>query len=103
MVFNQAHSSLRNVIERSFGVLKMKWHILLYLPSYYVEKQAKIIVAYMTLNNFIREHDLDDSDFELDVQHIDHGSQPSVATEGTIWDEIDICALCDAIAAATVA
>jgi hypothetical protein len=24
-VFNQAHSSLRNVIERSFGVLKMKW------------------------------------------------------------------------------
>jgi hypothetical protein len=23
-VFNQAHSSLRNVIERSFGVLKMK-------------------------------------------------------------------------------
>jgi hypothetical protein len=33
-VFNYAHSSLRNVIERSFGVLKMKWRILLNLPSF---------------------------------------------------------------------
>jgi hypothetical protein len=38
-VFNQAHSSLRNVIERSFRVLKMKWRILLHLTSYPVEKQ----------------------------------------------------------------
>jgi hypothetical protein len=38
-VFNPAHSSLKNVIERSFGVLKMKWRILLYLLSYHVEKQ----------------------------------------------------------------
>lgn len=29
-----AHSSIRNVIERSFVVLKMKWRILLDLPSY---------------------------------------------------------------------
>jgi hypothetical protein len=62
-VFNQAHSSLRNVIERSFGVLKMKWRIQLHLPSYPVEKQSKIIVACMTLHNFIRDHNLDDSDF----------------------------------------
>ncbi|WVZ69578.1 hypothetical protein U9M48_018346 [Paspalum notatum var. saurae] len=33
-VFNYVHSSLRNVIERSFGVLKMKWRILKKLPSY---------------------------------------------------------------------
>jgi hypothetical protein len=96
-VFNQAHSSLRNVIERSFGVLKMKWCILLYLSSYDVEKQAKIIVA------CIREHDLDDSDFELDVEDIGHGSQPSVAGEGTSGDGIDMGALRDAIAAAMVA
>jgi hypothetical protein len=40
-VFNQTHSSLRNMIERSFGVLKIKWCILLYLPSYDVDKQEK--------------------------------------------------------------
>jgi hypothetical protein len=101
-VFNQAHSSLRNVIERLFEVLKMKWRILLYLPSYDVDKQAKIIVACMALQNFIREHDLDDSDFELDVQDIGHGSQPSVG-EGTSGDEIDMGALRDAIATAMVA
>jgi hypothetical protein len=38
-VFNQTHSSLRNMIEQSFGVLKMKWRILLDLPSYPIEKQ----------------------------------------------------------------
>jgi len=102
-VFNQAHSSLRNVIERSFGVLKMKWRILLYLPGYPINKQSKIIVACMTLHNFIREHDLDDSDFALDVQDIGEGSEPSVAVEGTVGDEIDMGALRDAIAAAMVA
>jgi hypothetical protein len=53
---------------------EMKWRIILYLPSYNVDRQAKIIVACMTLHNFIREHDLDDLDFELDVQDIGHGS-----------------------------
>ena len=64
-LFNYAHSSLRNVIERSFGVLKMKWRILLDLPSYPMPKQSKIIVACMTLRNFIRESDLAYRDFDL--------------------------------------
>jgi len=33
-IFNFTHSSLRNVIERCFGVLKMKWRILLGIPAY---------------------------------------------------------------------
>ena len=53
--FNFAHSSLRNVVERSFGVLKMKWRILLKVPSYPMSKQSEIIVACMTLHNLIRE------------------------------------------------
>jgi hypothetical protein len=32
--FNYAHSFLRNVIEMTFGVLKMKWRILLDIPAY---------------------------------------------------------------------
>jgi hypothetical protein len=56
------------VIERSFGVLKMKSQILLHLPSYPIQRQSKIIVACMALDNFIRDHDLDYSNFQLDVQ-----------------------------------
>ena len=63
--FNYAHSSLRNVIERSFGVLKMKWRILLDLPSYPTTKQSQIIIACMALHNFIRDSYLGDEDFDL--------------------------------------
>jgi hypothetical protein len=63
--FNFAHSSLRNVIERSFEVLKMKWRILLDLPSYPMAKQSSIILACMALHNFIRESAIADRDFEL--------------------------------------
>src|SRR5689334_22742417 len=52
--FNFAHSSLRNVVERSFGVLKQKWRMLLKVPSYPQAKQSQIIVACMALHNFIR-------------------------------------------------
>jgi hypothetical protein len=62
-VFNQLHSSLRNHIERSFGVLKMKWRILLDLPSYPMLKQSKIIHACMALHNFIRDSKLADEEF----------------------------------------
>jgi hypothetical protein len=58
---NYAHSSLRNVIERSFRVLKMEWRILLDLPSLPMPKQRKIIVACMALHNFICESALADT------------------------------------------
>ena len=63
-IFNYNHSSLRNVIERSFGVLKTKWRILKGLPSYPMPKQSKIITACMALNNFIREHAMEDDEFD---------------------------------------
>uniref|UniRef100_A0A0A8YRV6 Uncharacterized protein n=1 Tax=Arundo donax TaxID=35708 RepID=A0A0A8YRV6_ARUDO len=64
-VFNYLHSSLRNVIERSFGVLKMKWRILLDLPSCPQKKQTKIILACMALHNFIRESAMRDEAFNM--------------------------------------
>ncbi|WVZ66601.1 hypothetical protein U9M48_015794 [Paspalum notatum var. saurae] len=62
--FNFAHSSLRNIVERAFGVLEMKWRMLLKVPSYPPAKQARIIVACIALYNFIRESKLMDEHFD---------------------------------------
>jgi hypothetical protein len=62
-LFNHLHSSIRNVVERSFGVWKMKWRILLKMPSYPIEKQKMIVATTMCLHNFIRENSVDDKLF----------------------------------------
>jgi hypothetical protein len=61
--FNHVHSSIRNVIERSFGLLKMKWKILYKMSCYPMYKQKMIVVAAMVLHNYIREHGGEDPDF----------------------------------------
>lgn len=101
-VFNYAHSSLRNVIERCFGVLKMKWRILLNMPSYPMEKQSKIITAVMALHNFIRDSAIEDADFENYVDDNDYDS--SILNDVTTSpDDIDMNAFRDSIAMALVA
>ncbi|XP_044378843.1 uncharacterized protein [Triticum aestivum] len=61
--FNKIHSSKRNCIERTFGVWKMKWQILLKMPNYSFQTQMKIVAATMTLHNYVRLHDKDDLHF----------------------------------------
>ncbi|CAM0910115.1 unnamed protein product [Alopecurus aequalis] len=62
--FNHLHSSLRNAVERAFGVLKMKWRILLGIPHFHETlTQTKIITACMCLHNFIRDSKLYDQHF----------------------------------------
>ena len=62
-IFNFLHSSIRNIVERTFGVWKMKWRILNKMPSYPMEKQKMIVAATMCLHNFIRENHALDEDF----------------------------------------
>jgi hypothetical protein len=63
--FNHFHSSLRNAIERAFGILKMKWRILLSIPHFHDPlMQTKIISACMCLHNFIRDSKLFDDHFD---------------------------------------
>ena len=56
--FNLTYSRLRNVIERTFGVLKGRWHILHGVPYCHRVKQKMIIMSCFALHNylFIREH-----------------------------------------------
>ena len=61
--FNHAHSSLRCVIERTFGVWKNKWRIIRNMPSFPFHIQILIVSASMTLHNFVRLNDRDDRGF----------------------------------------
>ncbi|KAF3959377.1 hypothetical protein CMV_015805 [Castanea mollissima] len=47
------HSSLRNVIERCFGVLKARFPILKMMPRYKPCRQGNVMRACCTIHNFI--------------------------------------------------
>ncbi|RPA90866.1 hypothetical protein L873DRAFT_1716403, partial [Choiromyces venosus 120613-1] len=53
-LFNLRYSSLKNVVERIFGALKVQFHILLKPMWYDLETRAKIICALYCLHIFIR-------------------------------------------------
>ncbi|XP_057800517.1 uncharacterized protein LOC131015993 [Salvia miltiorrhiza] len=53
-LFNLRHAKARNVIERAFGVMKMRWGILRSTSYYPIQIQNRLIMACFVLNNFIR-------------------------------------------------
>ncbi|KAL5701358.1 hypothetical protein ACHQM5_026703 [Ranunculus cassubicifolius] len=59
-LFNLRHSSLRNVIERSFGLLKKRFAYLRTSPFYGVDTQVNLIIACCILHNFLRCEDPED-------------------------------------------
>ncbi|XP_043687497.1 uncharacterized protein LOC122638708 [Telopea speciosissima] len=61
-LFNYRHSSLRNVIERTFGVLKNKFKLLRQMNGYSLQDQAHIVLACCGLHNFIRDEHIADED-----------------------------------------
>lgn len=67
-LFNLRHSSLRNVIERIFGVLKRKYQILRTASEYSIETQTRIILACCTLHNFVRSIEGDTADILLETE-----------------------------------
>jgi hypothetical protein len=113
-MFNYLHSSLRNVIERAFGVLKQKWRILKAMPSFSPRTQKHIIIACMALHNFIRDSALHDDEFEKcdeDEDYIPEGEDDiegqQVEDQGVDEvleeeNEVDMNTICDNIANALV-
>ncbi|KAL6348990.1 hypothetical protein AAG906_033646 [Vitis piasezkii] len=52
--FNMKHSAARNVIERCFGLLKLRWAILRSPCFYPIKTQCKIILACCLIHNLIK-------------------------------------------------
>jgi hypothetical protein len=63
-LFNLRHSSLRNAIERIFGVLKRRFQCLNKAMEYSFETQQHLVFACTALHNFIRSYEPNDH-FEL--------------------------------------
>ncbi|CAA0816623.1 Unknown protein [Striga hermonthica] len=56
-LFNRRHATVRNVVERTFGILKGKFPIIKGLmPNYTTEFQTDIVIACCVVHNFILEH-----------------------------------------------
>jgi len=89
-VFNYMHSSLRSTIERSFGCCKAKWKILGSMPPFSLDTTNQIIVACMTLHNFIRRNDKYDAEFRMFDEHVvledSVEAQDSIAQD-IAWEE----------------
>ncbi|XP_042012353.1 uncharacterized protein LOC121760805 [Salvia splendens] len=66
-MFNMCHTKARNIIERAFAVLKMRWGILRSASFYPIETQIRLIMCCFLLHNFIRwEMEVDPVEMELD-------------------------------------
>jgi hypothetical protein len=73
-LFNLRHASLRNVIERIFGVIKRKFKILNITPEFSLDTQTHLIFALVALYNHIRTEEGIQAEIEEDIgSEIDEG------------------------------
>ncbi|XP_057495690.1 uncharacterized protein LOC130780691 [Actinidia eriantha] len=69
--FNMKHSAARNVVERVFGVLKMRFGILRSYSYYPIRTQCRIVTACCLLHNLIKR--------EMAMDPVEH--------EYTMWEQ----------------
>ncbi|OAY74504.1 hypothetical protein ACMD2_17091, partial [Ananas comosus] len=69
-LYNHRHAQLRNVVEKTFGILKKHFKILNVATPFSYKVQCLIAMACYIIHNFIRRHHANDSLFsdELDKQ-----------------------------------
>ncbi|KAG5549223.1 hypothetical protein RHGRI_014547 [Rhododendron griersonianum] len=81
--FNRWHSSLRSVIERTFGVWKNRWRMMK-IPTYYpLARHKKYVLASMAIHNFIIRNCPDDKVLQealRDDENYDNDDNPDTDT-----------------------
>ena len=73
-LFNLRHASLRNVIERIFGVFKSRFTNFKSAPPFPFKAQAELVLACAALHNFLRKECRSD---EFPVESTDESSSSS--------------------------
>lgn len=101
-LFNKRHASLRNVIERTWGVLKKRFPILKTFMEFKIETQVKIVIACCALHNFIKSQDVvvDLIQAQFDASEIDCEQDEEDNEAAFRVDDVGMAAKRDAIAQA---
>ncbi|XP_015573951.1 uncharacterized protein LOC8285006 isoform X1 [Ricinus communis] len=101
-LFNHRHSYLRDVIQRSFSVLKTRFPILKLAPQYGFHIQRDIVIAACVLHNYIRREERNDwlfASIDAVEELSDFDDQPEMQLASTIQEQIAF-SLRESIAAA---
>ncbi|XP_062080617.1 uncharacterized protein LOC133785388 [Humulus lupulus] len=88
-LFNYRHSSLRNIIERCFGVLKARFPILKQMPSYDLRIRKYIVIACCGIHNFIRINAEADVYFDGGEGNSEVQATTLQSTDGTLTDSVE--------------
>ena len=85
--FNYAHARSRNVIERSFGVLKPRFPILKRIKPYPFQVQRSIVIACVAIHNYIRKLSIADTFLEqCKNEYDDYSGIPQNNHEGLLQE-----------------
>ncbi|KAL2512187.1 putative harbinger transposase-derived nuclease [Abeliophyllum distichum] len=115
-VFNLRHASLRNVIERIFGIFKSRFTIFKSAPPFPFRTQAELVLACAGLHNFLRKEcrsdefpvepdneasspsspslagfEEDEDVFETQEQQREHANEWRINIASEIWDDHERC------------
>lgn len=74
-LFNLRHASLRNVIERIFGIFKSRFTIFKSAPPFSFKTQAELVLACAALHNFLRKECRSD---EFPIESVEESSSSTL-------------------------
>ncbi|KAH6800671.1 hypothetical protein C2S52_001135 [Perilla frutescens var. hirtella] len=83
-LFNLRHASLRNVIERIFGVFKSRFTIFKTAPPFSFQIQAELVLACAGLHNFLRKECRSD-EFPVEYEGDEDLPPPPPEEENMEW------------------
>lgn len=77
-LYNLRHSSLRNIVERPFGVIKMRFPLLSSMHPYSFPTQIDLVMSCFMIHNFIRMNQGYDDEFDRwDMPVMDEAPEPA--------------------------
>ncbi|KAJ3701389.1 hypothetical protein LUZ61_005094 [Rhynchospora tenuis] len=70
-LYNYRHAQLRNIVEKTFGILKGRFKICKEMHKYKYDMQTDLVIACCILHNFIKRHQHDNSDDDSSDDEVD--------------------------------